>query len=125
VICPAAGQGALAIEIREDDGETRAALAGMDDPVSRAETSCERALLAALGGGCQVPIGASAAWRDGKLDLQAVVANPAATLVVRESATGSDPVQVGLAAAKNLLRRGGRAILDEVHGREASMPQQP
>jgi len=108
LICPAAGQGALALEIRADDGLVRA-----------------RALLAALGGGCQVPIGASASWHAGSLALEAVVANPAATILLRESETGTDPMTVGRIAAENLLRRGGRAVLDQVYGREMSVPEQP
>src|SRR5206468_7371815 len=60
IMCPAAGQGALGIEIRAGDTATRQFLAFLDDPDARATTTCERALLNKLGGGCQVPIGASA-----------------------------------------------------------------
>ena len=60
VMTPAAGQGALAIEIRNGDTATRALLAFLDDAAARATTTCERALLSKLGGGCQVPIGAFA-----------------------------------------------------------------
>jgi len=125
LICPAAGQGALALEIRAGDGLVRAAVEPLDDPRARSETTCERALLAALGGGCQVPIGASASWHAGSLALEAVVANPAATILLRESVTGTDPMTVGRIAAENLLRRGGRAVLDQVYGREMSVPEQP
>ena len=57
-MCPAAGQGALGIEIREGDHEMREHLAFLNDAAARAATVCERALLNQLGGGCQVPIGA-------------------------------------------------------------------
>jgi hydroxymethylbilane synthase len=60
IMCPAAGQGALGIEIREGDAATRQHLEFLDDPAARAATTCERALLNRLGGGCQVPIGAFA-----------------------------------------------------------------
>jgi hydroxymethylbilane synthase len=60
IMCPAAGQGALGIEIRAGDAVTRQHLEFLDDANARAATTCERALLAALGGGCQVPIGAFA-----------------------------------------------------------------
>src|SRR5262249_46621128 len=60
VMCPAAGQGALGIEIRAGDSVTRKHLEFLDDAAARASTSCERALLNKLGGGCQVPIGAAA-----------------------------------------------------------------
>jgi hydroxymethylbilane synthase len=63
IMCPAAGQGALGIEIREGDAATRELLAFLNDPAARAATTCERALLNRLGGGCQVPIGAFAEVR--------------------------------------------------------------
>ena len=63
IMCPAAGQGALGIEIREGDAKTRDLLNFLDNPAARAATTCERALLNSLGGGCQVPIGAFAEVR--------------------------------------------------------------
>jgi hydroxymethylbilane synthase len=125
VMCPAAGQGALAIEIRAGDGGVRDAISFLDDKVSRAETDCERALLKKLGGGCQVPIGASAKLQDGILHLEAVVANPNGSLLLRESAAGTDPSKLGEAVGDNLLRRGGTKILDQVYGQSAALPQPP
>ena len=78
-----------------------------------------------LGGGCQVPIGAFAEVRDGQLHLQAVVAAPDGTKVLRESRDGSDPIQLGETVGDALLKRGGQAILDEVYGRGVVVPQQP
>jgi len=63
IMCPAAGQGALGIEIRQGDTGTRQHLEFLNDPAARAATTCERALLNSLGGGCQVPIGAFAEVR--------------------------------------------------------------
>jgi hydroxymethylbilane synthase len=63
IMCPAAGQGALGIEIRAGDAKIRELLVFLDDPDTRAATTCERALLNRLGGGCQVPIGAFAEVR--------------------------------------------------------------
>ncbi|MGD0761276.1 MAG: hydroxymethylbilane synthase, partial [Candidatus Sulfotelmatobacter sp.] len=63
IMCPAAGQGALAIEIRQGDAAMRQHLEFLNDPAARAATTCERALLNRLGGGCQVPIGAFAEVR--------------------------------------------------------------
>ena len=125
MMCPAAGQGALGIETRAGDFAVRDAIAFLDDPAARAETQCERALLNKLGGGCQVPIGANAKWRDGKLQLQAVVASPDGNLLLRESMTGDDPVALGELAGEKLLSRGGAAILDQVYGKETALPQQP
>ena len=125
IMCPAAGQGALAIEIRAGDDAVRDLLSFLDDKVSRAETDCERALLKKLGGGCQVPIGARAKLQGGILHLEAVVASPDGTSLLRESATGSDPSALGEKLGDNLLRRGGDKILDQVYARSAALPQQP
>jgi hydroxymethylbilane synthase len=124
-MCPAAGQGALGIEIRAGDVTTRGDLAFLDDADARAATTCERALLNKLGGGCQVPIGAFAEVRNGKLHLDALVADPDGSKVLRESRDGSDPVELGEAVGETLLRRGGAAILEEVYGRGIAVPQQP
>ncbi|MBZ5571573.1 MAG: hydroxymethylbilane synthase [Acidobacteriia bacterium] len=125
VMCPAAGQGALGIEIRAGDSATRQQVAFLDDAAARATTTCERALLNKLGGGCQVPIGAFAELRDGKLHLDGVVAHPDGSLVLRESGVGSDPVALGESVGETLLRRGGDAILEAVYGQGIAVPQQP
>lgn len=125
VMCPAAGQGALAIEIRAADVKVREALAFLDDTATRAETECERALLQTLGGGCQVPIGASAVWRDGKLSLRAVVASPDGQSVLRETAEGSDAADLGTSVGERLLQNGGAAILGAVYGHALVQPEQP
>lgn len=125
VMCPAAGQGALAIEIRAGDETTRQHLAFLDDAHARAATTCERALLNKLGGGCQVPIGAFAEVSDGKLHLDAIVANPDGSALLRESREGTDPVSLGDSVGETLLRRGGEAILEAVYGKALTVPQQP
>jgi hydroxymethylbilane synthase len=125
VMCPAAGQGALAIEVRAEDADTQQLLAFLDDPNARTTTVCERGLLARLGGGCQVPIGALAEVRNGSLHLQAVVASPDGSRVLRESGGGEDPVQLGASVGDALLRRGGKAILEAVYGQEMALPQPP
>ncbi len=125
MMCPAAGQGALGIEIRAGDSATRQHLAFLDDAAARATTTCERALLNKLGGGCQVPIGAFAEVRDGGLHLVAIVADPDGSKVLRESREGSDPVQLGESVGETLLQRGGDAILEAVYGQAVSAPQQP
>jgi len=124
-MCPAAGQGALAIEIRTGDAAIAQHVRFLDNASARASTTCERALLKKLGGGCQVPIGAFAEIRDGRLHLQAVVADPDGTKVLRESRDGSDPIQLGEIVGDALLNQGGQAILDEVYGRGVAVPQQP
>jgi hydroxymethylbilane synthase len=125
VMTPAAGQGALAIEIRNGDDVTRERLAFLDDADARATTSCERALLSKLGGGCQVPIGAFAEVRAGRIRLNALVAHPDGTKVLRETRDGDDPVRLGEEVGETLLRRGGDVILEEVYGEGFAIPQQP
>jgi hydroxymethylbilane synthase len=122
---PAAGQGALAIEIRSGDRATRALLAFLDDAAARATTSCERALLNKLGGGCQVPIGAFAELNGSRIGLNALVARPDGTKVLRETRDGDDPISLGEEVGETLLRRGGDVILEEVYGEGFALPQQP
>jgi hydroxymethylbilane synthase len=130
IMCPAAGQGALGIEIREGDAKTRELLKFLDDPAARAATTCERALLNSLGGGCQVPIGAFAEMRldqgkPGKLHLESIVADPDGSKLLRDSRDGTDPEKLGNAAGAALLARGGDAILEAVYGRGLAVPPQP
>ncbi len=124
-MCPAAGQGALGIEIRAGDDEMRKHLAFLDDPAARATTTCERALLQRLGGGCQVPIGAFAEMREGSLHLTAIVARPDGSTILRETQSGSQAVALGEAVGDNLLQRGATRILADVYGTSAAAPQQP
>jgi hydroxymethylbilane synthase len=124
-MCPAAGQGALGIEIRAGDEETRKYLAFLDDAAARATTSCERALLNKLGGGCQVPIGAFAESKDGSLRLTAIVARPDGSTILRETRSGTDPIALGELVGETLLQRGASEILEDVYGAAVSAPQQP
>jgi len=124
-MCPAAGQGALGIEIRKDDVAMRDHLQFLDDPDARGATACERALLNKLGGGCQVPIGAFAEMNDGVLRLTAVVARPDGSQVLREQQGGKDPVALGEQVGDTLLRRGATKILADVYGASAPAAQQP
>jgi hydroxymethylbilane synthase len=125
IMCPAAGQGALGIEIRRGDNDVRQQVSFLDDSAARTATSCERALLKKLGGGCQVPIGAFAEVHDDHIHLEAVVAHPDGSLVLRESRDGKDPERLGSETGEILLRRGGDAILQTVYGRAVAAPQQP
>jgi len=131
IMCPAAGQGALAIEIRLGDSATRQHLEFLNDAAARTATTCERALLNRLGGGCQVPIGAFAEIRKddrgGKLHFEAIVADPDGSKVLRESRDGNlnDPERLGKAVGETLLSRGGDEILEAVYGRSVAVPPQP
>jgi hydroxymethylbilane synthase len=127
IMCPAAGQGALGIEIRKGDDVTRQYLEFLNDPAARAATTCERALLNRLGGGCQVPIGTYAQVKNGRLHLEAIVADPDGSKLLRESRDGdlNNPEQLGNAVGETLLSRGGDEILEAVYGRGLAIPPQP
>ncbi len=126
VMCPAAAQGALGIEIRAGDNETAGCLAPLEDATARREVTAERALLAKLGGGCQVPIGGHARILDsGLIRLLAVVASPDARRIFRTTGDGDDPEELGSRLAAELLREGAGEILTEVYGTPAPLPQQP
>lgn len=117
VMCPAIGQGALAIEARADDEQTLRVLAPLDNAAARAETTAERALLLDLGGGCQVPVGGLARLIGDLLRITAVVASPNGAQLIRVSLEGpaSDPAGLGRRAAQELLSRGADRILEQVY----------
>jgi hydroxymethylbilane synthase len=124
--CPAAGQGALAIETCKDDGETIAAIAFLDDAATRFAVSAERAALAALGGGCQVPIGvycrAGERTPGGNEDpwdeVFAMVADPATGAAVRvfhrALRIDPDPAVLGILVARKLVEAGAGQLLEAV-----------
>lgn len=115
-MCPAVGQGALAIEAKPDGAGFRAS-AALDHAATRAAVTAERAVLAGLGGGCQVPIGAHARVADGRLHLAAVVAAPDGSELVSAAAEGAaaDARAMGSELATVLLERGARHILNSVY----------
>ena len=127
VMCPAAGQGALAIEIRSGDIGTRELMAFLDDSTARAATTCERALLSTLGGGCQVPIGAFADVRNGTIQLKGVVASPDGLTLLRDTRQGkvSEPENLGREAGAALLSRGADKVLSAVYGEGKAVLPRP
>jgi hydroxymethylbilane synthase len=119
VMLPQVAQGALAIECRDDDVETIANLRAIDDLVAHRCVLAERAFLAELGGGCDLPVGALAQCPDNGVDdeilLNVLLATFDGRVVVRANVRGTDPATTGRAAAAALLDgAGGRAILDDV-----------
>ncbi len=113
VMCSAVGQGALAIETRAA-GPGREACAALDHPATHAAITAERAVLAALGGGCQVPIGAHAVVCDGVLSIQGIVASPDGAQLIRAESEGpvAEAESIGRALGEELLNRGARSIMD-------------
>ncbi|HEY3489750.1 MAG TPA: hydroxymethylbilane synthase [Candidatus Deferrimicrobiaceae bacterium] len=117
VSLPAVGQGALGIEIRSDDADTRGAVAFLDDPETSVAVRAERAFLTRLEGGCQVPIGAFGRIEGNELRFNGLVGRPDGTEIIRGERRGSrnDPEAMGVSLAEELLSRGAKAILDEVY----------
>ena len=111
---PAPGQGLIAVEVREDDATTRAAVARVDDAMGSSALTAERAVVERLGGGCQMPIGAYAAIQGTHLSIVAVVASLDGSRQVRATAEGARPDAraIGMAAAEQLLAQGAGEMLD-------------
>ena len=116
VCLPAIGQGALALQTRADDPETIEIVAALEHRPTRVATEAERALMAALGGGCQVPMAALCREENSQLVMDALVASPDGSRVVRGRASGdpSSPAELGHRLAKELIARGAAEILAEV-----------
>ena len=117
-IClPAVGQGALAIECRGSDRELLGVLDCLNDTATARAVEAERRLLGLLNGGCQVPIGAYARLETedpaGALVLEGLVASPDGSRLLRESASGGEPLKIGSDTAEALLGRGAGDLLAE------------
>ena len=119
-VVPAAGQGALAVEIRSSDARLKALLAPLHDERTGAEVEAERELLRRLEGGCQVPLGIwGQASDDGLLRLTAALARPDGSELIRAEATGmtESPGEVAAALETILRSRGAEEILAELQPR--------
>jgi hydroxymethylbilane synthase len=114
---PAVGQGAIAIESRAKDLEAAEILGKLDDSETRTVILAERALLAALRGGCQVPLGAWARMERGELVMEAMVCSVDGVQYVRQraSAPPEQAAQLGQQMAQLLLNGGAQNILEEVY----------
>jgi hydroxymethylbilane synthase len=115
IMCPAVGQGALAIETRDDGGATQQLAAKLDHEPTRVAVTEERAFLRVLGGGCQVPVGAHAWLENGVLRMVAVVAQPDGKKVINGEITGTNPNADGAALGNEMLENGAREILSAVY----------
>lgn len=118
VMCPAVGQGSLAIETRADGGPAAEACTGLNHAPTNAAVTAERAVLHVLGGGCQVPVGAHAVVRGDDMHIRAIVSAPDGRTVVRREAEGrtADARAIGDALGRELLDAGAREILAVVYG---------
>lgn len=114
VCVPAVGQGALAIECREDDEEVRELLATINHAYTIKTVTAERTYLHLLEGGCQIPIGGFAQLENDEVVLTALVGTPDGKTIIKEVVRGTDPVAVGRLAAEKLLQQGAKEIVEQV-----------
>jgi hydroxymethylbilane synthase len=113
VMLPMIAQGALAVECRADDLKTQALLAAITHRETAIEIAAERAYLAELGGGCDLPVGALASCAEGSnsIAMRALIASTDGTSIIYADGIGSDPVLLGRELAADVLRRGGFELL--------------
>ena len=116
VCMPAVGQGAIAVECRAKDAEAGGMLASLDDSETRTAIVAERALLSALQGGCQVPLGAWARIERGELVMEACVCSVDGAQYVKQRAAAppEQAGQLGEHMARLLIEAGAQTILEEV-----------
>lgn len=118
VMCPAVGQGSLALETRADGGPAEQACRKLNHAPTNAAITAERAVLSVLGGGCQVPVGAHAVVSGDRLHLRAIVSAPDGKTLVRRETEGpaADAAGLGETLGRELLDAGAREILAVVYG---------
>ncbi|HEY0738337.1 MAG TPA: hydroxymethylbilane synthase [Herpetosiphonaceae bacterium] len=116
VMLPAVAQGALAVECRADDAEVCDLLAALNDAATECAVHAERAFLARLEGGCQVPIAAHATIAGDTVRLHGLIGTPDGAQVVGGEHIGTiaDAAMVGVTLAETLLNQGGAAILERL-----------
>ncbi|PHM44565.1 porphobilinogen deaminase [Xenorhabdus mauleonii] len=119
LLLPAVGQGAVGIECRLDDKQTRELLAPLNHARTETCVLAERAMNTRLEGGCQVPIGSYAIWQEDKIWLRALVGAPDGKVIVRGERVVSpeNARQSGIELAEELLEKGARQILACVYQR--------
>jgi len=111
VMLPAPGQGALAVECRAGDKDMREALSKIEDPLARRAFEAERAFLLALGGSCNVPLGALATLDGNEIRLRGLVGTLDGARILRDEFRGTDPVAVGESLAERMRAAGAAEII--------------
>jgi hydroxymethylbilane synthase len=116
IMLPAVGQGALALEVRKGDKYLEKLLLPLHHRPTALAITAERSLLHHIEGGCQVPLGAYAHIQGNELQLYAIIGSLDGKHIVKGSRSGSytDAERIGIELAEELLKRGGREILDEI-----------
>jgi hydroxymethylbilane synthase len=118
-VLPAVGQGALGLEVREDDQDTYEVLRFLNDRATEITVRAERAFLKKLEGGCQVPIAGHGRLNGDALHLQGMVAELDGAKIIQDEISGAQdqPEEIGVMLAKRLLSAGADKILARVYGR--------
>lgn len=111
---PAIGQGALAIECREEDAELLAELAKVNDEETALAVNAERQFLRDMDGSCQVPIAGYATVQNGEVSFTGLISSPDAEQVFKESAVHSDPIEAGKDVAARISAQGGYDLIQKV-----------
>ena len=111
IMLPAPGQGALGIQCRAEDANTLQTLEVIDHSPTHLAVTAERTFLAALGGGCSLPVGALASTNGEQIKLEGLVAAEDGSRVLRISATGEDPLRLGKTLAQQALAEGAADLL--------------
>lgn len=115
IMLPAVGQGAMAVEVREDDADLKEFLRVLNDEKTEICVTAERAFLRTLEGGCQVPIGANAILEDDKIHLEGIIGNLDGSINWREKIVGEkrDAENLGKKLAQTLIEKGANELLEQ------------
>ena len=111
IMLPAPGQGALAVQCRADDADTLQYLSALEDLETRISVTAERALLAALGGGCSLPVGAHATYDGDLISMQGVIAEIDGGKLIHVQGRGAEPHELGAELAQQALAQGAGEML--------------
>ena len=125
IMLPAVGQGAVAVEVRDQDDGVRELMASLDDIPTRTCITAERAFLRRLEGGCQVPIGAHARLENSQVKLEGMVGSLDGRVVYRERVNGpiAEAESLGTCLAENLIKKGAAKLLDATRAEVESSTQ--
>jgi hydroxymethylbilane synthase len=117
---PAPAQGALAVQIRDDDSELAKLVSKLDDKEARVTAETERHILASMHGGCSIPLGVYSEINTGNISIDTMISDLEGKKYVKRSITA--PLDQALTAAEQLaeelLAAGGREILDQIRGEQ-------
>lgn len=116
IMLPAVGQGSLCIEIRKNDERVKKIVSHLNNSETKIAVDCERALLAKLQGGCQVPIGAYAEVRENTVSIEAIISTLDGDHAIRDKHSGpiKHAAKIGEELAQRMLENGGEKILHEI-----------